>query len=128
MNLTAPPPLIVEDERPLCLYCAKLMKGRTDKRYCSIQCKNAFNNVRRTAEYPFVTDAQLHRNRSILKHFLDEDATTEVVSRKVLEHAGFRFDLFTGMGKRLDGSMAFRLYEYDWIETADHVIKIYRID
>lgn len=59
-----------------CKICKKELKGRSDKKFCSIECKNYYHtNLRRvTNETARALDTILHRNRSILLELLGKNA------------------------------------------------------
>ena len=109
---------------PSCHYCGKPLKGRPDKMFCSTQCKNTYNNRRRSSEYPFVLDAILHRNRSILKRFHDSEEKESLIPYLVLEHAGFQFEHLTGIKINAVGSMTFYVYEYGWEKSNNDYVLI----
>ena len=51
-----------------CKICKNPLTGRSDKMFCSIECKNYYHtNLRRvTRDTAYDIDIMLHRNRSIL--------------------------------------------------------------
>lgn len=61
-----------------CIECGKLFTGRTDKRFCSRKCKNAFNNRHNSniARYRRETIAALDRNYEILSGLMAIGATS----------------------------------------------------
>lgn len=78
-----------------CLECGSSIKGRSDKRYCDDQCRNAYNNRRNRDQNNYVrrVNAILRKNRSIL-----EDVTPggrNIISRRTLIDRGFDFRFFT---------------------------------
>ena len=65
----------------ICKICEKPLKGRRDKKFCSVGCKNEYHaqihrdNVQATAQI----DAILHRNRIILKEILGDNVKQKKV-------------------------------------------------
>ncbi|MGB5464089.1 MAG: hypothetical protein WBM92_12035, partial [Aureibaculum sp.] len=64
-----------------CKVCKKNLKGRKDKIFCSIECKNYYHtNLRRVTDAAAKElDKILHRNRSILLELLGKNTMQKKV-------------------------------------------------
>ncbi|NNC83429.1 MAG: DUF2116 family Zn-ribbon domain-containing protein [Flavobacteriales bacterium] len=83
------------DSQKACQECGTSIHGREDKKFCSEQCKNTWNNRRNRAANAAIrrTNAILRKNRRIL---LDMNPTgKKKVKREDLIRAGFDFNYFT---------------------------------
>lgn len=80
-----------------CPTCGSRFNGRSDKRYCSEQCRTSFNLQRRKrTEAPLTAVlATLRRNRSILKDLCPQKKTW--VSRDRLEALKFNPTVFSSI-------------------------------
>jgi hypothetical protein len=76
-----------------CQQCQMVIKGRSDKKFCSANCKNTFYYAQKkeTLEVAEEIDGYLHRNRTILKQIMGA-AQKETFDRLVLVRNGFHFD------------------------------------
>ncbi|HNL83246.1 MAG TPA: hypothetical protein PKG56_07625, partial [Chitinophagaceae bacterium] len=82
-----------------CLSCGKVVKGRTDKKFCDDYCRNNFNNQKKSKENysPYVKGIlnTLLKNRKILETLLPPDKQTIHFKKEKLVQAGFIFKYFT---------------------------------
>jgi hypothetical protein len=108
-----------------CEYCKENFAGRADKRFCSVKCKNDFNNAARknTKEITAEIDAYLHRNREILATLMG-DATKETFDKLVLTRTGFKYEFMTGIYTNKEGKMYKYIYDYAWLDFSDQKILI----
>jgi predicted nucleic acid-binding Zn ribbon protein len=70
-----------------CKICSKNINGRSDKTFCSIECKNYYHtNLRRATDAAVKEiDTILHRNRSILLELLGKHKSQVKTGRIVLD-------------------------------------------
>jgi hypothetical protein len=97
-----------------CTECGSALKGRLDKRFCSVQCRNSHHNKnRRDEEVPIVEINQiLRKNRSILKLL---NPLKKSISRvENLKDSGFNFQFFTSVYKTSAGNIYYFCYEYGY--------------
>lgn len=95
----------------LCLNCKEPLHGRSDKKFCSDQCRATYNNQHRKPHEEAIKklNAQLRKNRTILKTLCPTGKAT--VRREVLAEMGFSFRHFTSAyGKAAD--LYFLCYDY----------------
>ena len=74
-----------------CLYCAKELKGRKDKKFCNDGCRNTFHNDLNSPTNEIVNPVFniLKKNRSIVYDFLEKNNL--LVSKEELLKAGLDF-------------------------------------
>jgi hypothetical protein len=79
----------------LCKCCNEPFKGRTDKQFCSNECRNQFHNKELAEKEIDVKriNSILRKNRSILRNLSPTGKTT--VRREYLEMQGFDMNYFT---------------------------------
>lgn len=110
-----------------CQHCGKTLFGRTDKKFCSVACKNSFNFAKRKTTRNAVKeiDGYLHRNREILATLMG-DSKKEILDRAVLARARFRWEYMTGIYKNKQGKWYHIVYDYAWMEFTDQRVLIVR--
>ncbi len=102
-------------EKPTCLECGYEIIGRSDKKFCSDQCRNTYNNRLKKDANNFVRNVNgvLRKNRRILAE-LNPDGKAKVPFQK-LKDKGFNFDYFTNMYRTKAGKTYFYCYEYGYL-------------
>lgn len=110
-----------------CQQCGKPLHGRTDKKYCNLNCKNAYNLAlrRNTRNEVAEIDGYLHRNREILATLMGE-SKKEMFDRVLLNRAKFRWEYMTGIYKNKQGKWYHLIYDYAWMEFSDQQILVVR--
>ncbi len=98
-----------------CLECGAKLVGRVDKKFCSDQCRNNYNNKLNRDETAFVTKVNriLRKNRRILKE-LNPNGKAKVTKDKLKLH-GFEFKYFTNIYKTKEGKVYYFCYEYGYL-------------
>ncbi len=111
-----------------CAYCSKPLRGRADKKYCNIHCKNRYAARVRHLNLPIRQriDRFLHRNHTILYelHKDQEYATKWFVSKAKLQRLGFRFTNMTSYRTNSKGKLYHYIYDYRWMDFSDTMIMI----
>jgi hypothetical protein len=110
-----------------CLQCNKSFKGRSDKKFCSADCKNSYHSQHRKNTRTEVEeiDGYLHRNREILA-LLMGDGVKDTIERSVLVRAKFRWEYCTGIYKNKENKIYYIVYDYAWMEFTEQKILIVR--
>jgi len=95
----------------MCLNCQKEIKGRSDKKYCSDQCRSAHYLLKNESRLNLMKaiHCQLKINRRILNGFNSQGDI--IVSKKNLEGIGFNFDHCTQVKFNEEGELI--IYCYD---------------
>ena len=111
-----------------CKICKKKLKGRVDKKFCSIECKNYYHvNLRRVTNIETKElDLILHRNRSILLELLGKNNFQKKINRVVLAKKKFNFKYITHFHINSRGKMYHHVYDFAWMEFSDDEILIIR--
>ncbi len=110
-----------------CDHCNKEMQGRSDKRFCCLECKNRHAAERRSSTRDAVAevDKWLHRNRDILLTLMG-NSTKEQFDRAVLTRTGFKYEFHTGTYLNKEGKMYRLIYDFAWMEFSDQKILVIR--
>lgn len=100
-----------------CLYCAKPVKGRIDKKFCDDWCRNAYNNKRYSQTSNFIRDVNriLRKNRMILSALIPEGKEIAKAPKQKLEEKGFNFQFMTHSYRTKKGLTYFFCYEYGYL-------------
>ena len=111
-----------------CRLCKRPVRGRADKKFCSIACKNEYHvRLRRaTAIVVRETDKILHRNRSILLEILGKNKVQKKIPRLLLDKKKFRFAYYTGSYRNNKGKVYHYVYDFAWMEFSNQQILIIR--
>ncbi|QCR21114.1 hypothetical protein [Pontibacter sp. SGAir0037] len=109
-----------------CTQCAKVIVGRSDKRYCSDACRHLSNNTsRRHSEGERrmqQVNGALRKNRSILRQLSPQGKTT--IPRQYLELAGFDFRYFTQLYRTQRGNTYHLCYDYGYLLLPEEKVLI----
>lgn len=108
-----------------CPICGQSIAGRSDKLYCSTQCKNAASYDRhKQQEHFFVkVDRQLKINRKILKKYNRSGFTTLRQEKLITE--GFNPRFFTHYWKNKEGNVYLFCYDYGFLSIERDGVKKY---
>lgn len=112
---------------PKCIVCEKEMKGRSDKKFCSIQCKNHYHRDLRQGMRPIVkeVDKILHRNYAILTELRRERKEVKLMIPKLeLEKRGFKFNYYTGSYLNAQKKTYYYVYDFQWMEFSTQQVMI----
>lgn len=98
-----------------CLHCERLLKGRSDKKFCDDQCRSNYNREMSVfnAKYISHVNAALKKNRRILLKMNTHGKTT--VLYKDLLGSGFDFGYFTSILQTKLGKRYFFCYEMGYL-------------
>lgn len=103
-----------------CLYCDKALTGRTDKKYCDLHCKSAYQYQKQRLEperFYNKVDNQLRLNRKLLKEY--NRAGKSVIRTKLLLDLGFDPNFFTHYWKNQKGEVYLFVYEYGFLKKSE---------
>jgi hypothetical protein len=98
-----------------CEECGRTIIGRIDKRFCSDQCRNSFNNRLNSDITNYVRNVNnaLRKNRRILLELNPEGKAR--ISRDKLLAKGFDFGCYTSTYTTKEGSQYFYCYEQGYL-------------
>ena len=104
-----------------CLYCEKELTGRTDKKYCDLHCKSAYQYQKQKREpdrFYNRVDNQLRLNRRLLKKF--NKAGKSIIRCQILLELGFDPNFFTHHWKNQKGDIYLFVYEYGYLKKKEN--------
>jgi hypothetical protein len=109
----------MEIKTRFCGYCNKDLKGRSDKRFCDIQCKSAYHNSNTNPNEALIKDInkQLRRNRGALRQACPMGKAT--VPKEFLKKLGMDFRYLTHTWKSKNGNLYFFCYDYGYMPVED---------
>ena len=107
-----------------CKYCKENFVGRIDKKFCSRECRNAYNNKQTRENEKFILDTNkiLRKNRKILKQFSPEGKTTIRIEYLNKMNFDFRFHTHTYLTKH--NNLYKFCYEYGYLILDDEKVLI----
>ena len=102
-------------EQRRCLDCGEAIFGRADKKFCSDQCRNNYNNRQHAGETAFIrtVNAILRKNRSILSKLNPDGKVT--VHKDKLVSKGFNFNYYTHLYTTQKGATYYFVYEQGYL-------------
>ncbi len=105
-----------------CMECSDKLRGRTDKKFCTDMCRNAYNNRLNSSVNNYVRNVNnvLKRNRRILEA-LTVFNETKIHKRKLID-MGFDFKYFTHK-KAVRAGMIYFCYDLGYLamEKDDYI-------
>ena len=103
-----------------CPVCDTPIKGRSDKIFCSVQCKsiNQYENRQENEKFFLQVDRQLKINRKLLKRYNKSGFTT--LKTSVLKAQGFNPNYFTHYWRNQKGDVYLFVYEYGFMKITHH--------
>ncbi len=112
-----------------CKMCPNIIVGRSDKVFCSVDCKNEYGIKLRqvTTKATRQIDNLLHRNRSILLEILGKNKKQIKISKSILDKKKFNYTYITHYHINSHGKTVFYLYDFSWMLFSDQEILIRRI-
>ncbi len=107
----------MENNQRLCLFCAKPLKGRLDKKFCDDFCRNSYNNQQNSDQNNYVRNINnvLRKNRRLLEEQIPEGEEMKKVLKEKLAQAGFNFKYHTHQYQNQKGQTYFFSYEYGYL-------------
>jgi predicted nucleic acid-binding Zn ribbon protein len=106
-------------EKRKCLECGYEFFGRVDKKFCSDQCRNTYNNRLKRDVNNYVRNINniLRKNRRILES-LNPKGKAKVHKTKLMLK-GFNFDYFTNVYRTKSGKIYYFCYEQGYLQLKD---------
>ena len=109
--------MIAENTPKQCLACSKVIRGRSDKKFCDDYCRNSFNNQLKAGNNNFIRNINntLRKNRRILEGLIPETADKYIASKEKLLDKSFQFRYVTHTYTNRQGNTYFFCYEYGYL-------------
>ncbi len=107
-----------------CLDCGDTLRGRTDKKFCSDQCRNNYNNRINRDSNNFVRNVHglLRKNRRILSDLYEEGRLK--VHKDALFAMGYNFSFFTHVIESSNGNRDHYCFEYGYRDLGNDFIEL----
>ena len=104
-----------------CLECGDNYDGRSDKKFCTDQCRTSYYNKQNTDQNKFMRNINniLRKNRRILEQLNPKGKTT--ISKTDLLDEGFKFAYFTNEYKTKTGKVYRFCYEHGYLELDNNM-------
>lgn len=102
-------------QEKICLECGTKIFGRVDKKFCSDQCRNSYNNKLNSDGTNYIRNVNniLRKNRRILMD-LNPNGKSKTHRNKLFEK-GFDFNYFTNTYTTKAGAIYYFCYEYGYL-------------
>ncbi|WP_224485102.1 hypothetical protein [Robertkochia aurantiaca] len=109
-----------------CLECGEKVIGRSDKKFCSDYCRNAYNNKLNKDTKNLIRNVnnRLRKNYRILDQINPGDKVK--TTRKRLLDEGFDFDHLTSVYTTKKGSTYYFIYDLGYLPLENDFIMIVR--
>lgn len=100
-----------------CLYCDKALNGRSDKKFCTDHCRNAWNNQLKGPVNNLMRSINnaLGKNRRILESLLPDTKESSRTNRQKLLQLGFQFQYLTHTHTTRAGKTYYYCYDYGYL-------------
>lgn len=99
-----------------CVACGKAVRGRIDKKFCDVDCRNNYNNlIRKGGHIVRQINTILSKNHRILKQLLPEEAAPIIVAKEILFRFDFNFTYYTHTYINPESKVYFYCYDYGYL-------------
>jgi len=107
-----------------CLECNEPLKGRSDKKFCSDSCRNAYNNAfnRDSTNLMRRVNRILRKNRLILANLNPTGKSR--TSKNSLIKKGFNFDYHTNTYTTKNGKTYYFCYEQGYLRIENEIFAL----
>ena len=113
-------------ENRKCLECYEQLRGRADQKFCSDQCRSAYNNKQYLDSHSVINSINriLKKNYFILTALCSEGKMT--ASNSDLQRKGYRFDYFTYTSTTKSNRVNYFCYDQGYRENENNKITLVR--
>ena len=107
-----------------CKSCGGIVVGRSDKIFCSSDCRTEYHNIQNRLKHKYFrqVNAILKRNYNILLS-LNESGKTKL-KKETLEKSQFNFQYFTNTYVTKKGMIYVFVYDQGYLELSNNVIAL----
>ena len=120
-------PILHNNAHP-CRFCGKPVRGRSDKLYCDVTCKNGFHNLAQREDRRDVQhiDRILKHNRKVLKSILGTRPKAKVHKAELIRR-GLQFDFHTHVQMHAKRENVTCCYEYGYLSLGGEKTLVVKI-
>ena len=114
-----------------CLPCRCILHGRSDKKFCNLKCKNAYNNARHRKRKNIFShdDDQMHKNWDVLHKYFEDSKGERFLKIIPLYRQGFNPKFYCGtLIVTETGETVYIIYNYAFTLDKSEQIKIFYKD
>lgn len=106
-------------DKRLCLFCNEPLIGRTDKKFCNIQCRSSYHNQTSASSETYIkkVNKQLRMNRAALRKACPQGKAT--VKKDFLKKLGMDFKHLTHTWKSKGGNLYYFCYDYGYTPSLE---------
>lgn len=118
----------IEKSEKNCPECYQKIKGRSDKKFCSDQCRSNHYHKTHCINSASVKkiNSILKKNRRILESLQLKNKIN--ISKSALLSEGFNFSYFTHQGKKSQDSEPIFCYEFGYVDKDESHVVIFKED
>lgn len=111
-----------------CLMCFEQLRGRSDQKFCSDQCRGSYNNRICIESNNVIRTINriLKKNYLILSSVFAEGKTT--ANRRILIYKGYRFEYFTYSQVKPGNKVSYFCYDHGFKELNNNMVVLVRPD
>lgn len=104
-------------QQKTCNHCNKVIRGRTDKKFCNDYCRNSHNNLLKSPTNNLIRNInnQLSKNRRILESCLLPSEQFQKIKKSKLQEEGYLFTYFTHQTINKKGTRYYYCYDYGYL-------------
>ena len=112
-----------------CVNCEKEFEGRSNQKFCSVKCKNAYHNSRIKEKEAHIIELNrvLHKNWIALSK-LYEIYRSQPIKQDIARSFGFTNKYHTHIHKSPNGQQYIMVYDYGYKKHIDDQIQIVQAD
>lgn len=109
-----------------CLECFEQLRGRSDQKFCSDQCRSAYNNKLYIESNNIINAVNriLKKNYFILSTLITEGKT--IANKSDLQKKGYRFDHFTCTSTARNSRTNYYCYDQGFREQENNKVTLVR--
>ncbi len=111
-----------------CIVCSKSLIGRSDKIYCTADCKSYYHHQlkKATKRATINIDKILHHNRSTLLEIMGKNRYSFSISKMALDKKNFNYTYVTGYHINSKNKLINHVYDFSYIIFSDQKVQIWR--
>lgn len=110
-------------ENKLCENCNKIIRGRSDKKFCNDYCRNVYNNSINSPANNLVRRINiiLCKNRRILDALFKGNEKVIKIKKEILIQGGYVFKYTTGVYATKKGLLFYFCYDYSVVSITEEL-------